>query len=46
MVPFLLLVLGLLLIIGIIGERVLLRDPVRASSQLRRRLRQSTRTRR
>lgn len=43
---FSMIVLVLVVTLALLGERVLLRDPVRASTQLRRRLRDSTRPRR
>lgn len=46
MLPFLVLILVLVVTLTIFGERVLQRDPVRASAHLRRRLRSFTRPRR
>lgn len=43
---FSMIVLGLVVPLALLGERVIQRDPVRASAQLRRRLRSSTRHRR
>lgn len=43
---FFTIVLVLVVTLALLGERVLQRDPVRASAQLRRRLRSSTRPRR
>lgn len=46
MVLFLVFVLVLVVTLTVVSERVLQRGPVRASAQLRRRLRSSTRPRR
>lgn len=46
MLTFLVLILALVVTLSVVSECVLRRDPVRASSQLRRRLRSSPRSRR